>query len=57
MMKRPVTLFSQALPPDASARLQRAAKTPIPPDDPLARVKAIEQAAQWARLKYPRYFR
>lgn len=57
MTKQPATWFSEALPRDAVARLQRAARTPITEHDPLARVKAIEQAAQWARLKYPRSFR
>lgn len=57
MMNQPATWSSRILPPDAIARLQRAAQTPIPQNDPLARLKAIERAAQWTRLKYPRYFR
>lgn len=51
------TWCSRLLPPDAIARLQRAAQTPITAQDPLARLKAIEFATQWAKLKYPHFFK
>lgn len=44
------------LPEDARAILQRAACTPIPPDDPLARQKAVEEANRRVRRMYPEYF-
>lgn len=45
-----------ALPADAVALLQRAAQTPITADDPLARVKAIEQATKRIKRDYPNHF-
>lgn len=47
---------SRLLPEDARAVLQRAACTPIPPDDPLARQKAVEEANRRVRRMYPEYF-
>lgn len=47
---------SQHLPFDARMALVRAAQTPIPPGDPLARVKAIEQAQALARRRFPDMF-
>lgn len=47
---------SQHLPFDARMALVRAAQTPIPPGDPLARVKAIEQAQALARRRFPDLF-
>lgn len=47
---------SQQLPFDARMALVRAAQTPIPPGDPLARVKAIEQAQALARRRFPDLF-
>ena len=44
------------LPPAAIAQLQRAAQTPITADDPLARVKAIEQATARVKRDYPEFF-
>jgi hypothetical protein len=44
------------LPEDARSMLQRAACTPNPPDDPLARQKAIEEANRRVRRMYPEYF-
>lgn len=44
------------LPADAIALLQRAARTPIPVSDPLARVRAIEQATKRVQQQYPAYF-
>lgn len=44
------------LPLEAVLVLQRAAQTPITADDPLARVKAIEQATQRIRRDYPELF-
>lgn len=46
----------QVLPAEAVAQLQRAAKTPITADDPLARVKAIEQATKRIKRDYPHLF-
>ena len=48
---------AQVLPAPARAALQRAAQTPIPHDDPLARVKAINQTIQRLRRQYPDHFR
>ncbi len=45
------------LPGPAQLDLMRAAKTPITADDPLARVKAIEQAIKRIKSKYPSHFR
>lgn len=56
MTKQPAILCSRLLPPDAVKRLQRAAKTPTE-GNPLARVKAIEDATFWAKLKFPHLFR
>jgi len=44
------------LPAEAVALLQRAAQTPVTPRDPLARVKAIEQANQRIRNLFPHLF-
>lgn len=44
------------LPLEAMLILQRAANTPITADDPLARVKAIEQAIQRVKREYPQMF-
>lgn len=49
-------MISAVLPPAARIKLQRAAQTPIPADDPLARVKAIEKATQWIKQNYPQFF-
>lgn len=55
--KTPATWCSHHLPDDAVARLQAAAATPVSGEDPLARVKALEDAARWVQLKYPHFFR
>lgn len=47
----------QILPADAIAQLQRAALTPITEDDPLARVKAIEQATRRIKMQHPQFFK
>lgn len=47
----------QILPVDAIAQLQRAALTPITEDDPLARVKAIEQTTRRIKMQHPQYFK
>lgn len=52
----PHFFHSRLLPEDARAMLQRAARTPIPPDDPLARQKAVEEANRRVRRMYPEYF-
>ena len=51
-----MTPMSNHLPPAARIKLQRAAQTPITADDPLARVKAIEQANKWIKANYPHLF-
>lgn len=45
------------LPHEVRERLARAARTPNPPGDPLARTRAIEEAALQARLAQPALFR
>jgi len=44
------------LPPDAIAQLQKAAQTPNTASDPLARVKAIQQATERVKAQYPTHF-
>lgn len=54
MMKRSKTWCSHGLlPPDAQRKLQEAAATPNTERDPLARLKAIEDAQRWIRKTYP----
>lgn len=48
---------SLTLPADAIAQLQRAALTPVTEDDPLARVKAIEQTTRRIKLQFPNFFK
>lgn len=48
---------SRLLPAVAVALLQRSSRTPITADDPLARVKAIEQATRRIKLQFPRFFK
>lgn len=45
------------LPPIAIALLRKAAATPIPPNDPLARTKAIEEATSLVRSMFPKHFK
>lgn len=45
------------LPPEAQAALARAAETPIPANDPLARVKAIEEVTKRIKRKHPEFFK
>ena len=47
----------EILPWEAVQMLTRAAKTPVTEKDPLARLKAIEEADRRIRRQYPRYFR
>lgn len=54
-MSRPP--ISTLLPPYASAVLVQAAQTPITPEDPLARVKAIEQATKRVMAMCPHLYR
>lgn len=44
------------LPHVAVAILKKAAGTPIPPNDPLARTKAIEEATSLVRSMFPQHF-
>lgn len=46
-----------ALPAEAVAQLQRAALTPIPANDPLARVKAIEHVTKRIKRENPDLFK
>lgn len=48
---------SAILPADAIAQLKRAAATPITEDDPLARVKAIEQTTRRIKTQHPQFFK
>lgn len=48
---------SRLLPAAAVALLQRANLTPITANDPLARVKAIEQATRRIKIQFPQYFK
>lgn len=50
-------MIKNSIPLDAQLLLQRAAKTPITPSDPLARVKAIEAATVRIRRDYPHLFK
>jgi hypothetical protein len=45
------------LPPLLIKALQKAAATPITPDDPLARIKALEQATQRIKRNHPELFK
>ena len=49
--------LARVLPRFAAEALQKAALTPIPENDPLVRLKAIEKASEWVRHQYPRFFR
>lgn len=57
MSKRRPTPMAMVLPDDARTALVRAAQTVIPKSDPLARLKAIEQATVRAKFQYPQYFK
>lgn len=45
------------LPYYARDQLVRASKTPLTNGDPLARVRAIEQASETVRNHYPHFFK
>lgn len=45
------------LPEEAVLMLRRAASTPIPSGDRMARAKAVDHAIRFVRLKYPQFFR
>jgi hypothetical protein len=45
------------LPSIAAAMLKKAAETPIPFADSLARRKAVDQAIERVKREYPSYFR
>jgi hypothetical protein len=49
----PVSLH---LPFDARTQLVRASQTPITNGDPLARVRAVNQASEQVQRQYPNYF-
>jgi hypothetical protein len=55
-MKSPV-MTARVLPAEAVKVLQRAAKTPITPVDPLARLKAIDAAIDKVKRMCPECFR
>ena len=44
-------------PPLVRFRLIEASQTPVPNGDPMARVRAIDAATQWARDRFPELFR
>lgn len=50
------TPLHNLLPPDAQATLMRAAATPTPEDDPMARIRAIDRAILRVRRTYPGRF-
>lgn len=45
------------LPLDAIKRLREAAETDIPPNNPEARIEAIDRATAWVKEKYPKFFK
>ena len=45
------------LPYDARCRLKKAAETKIPPDDPLVRIRAMNEAAEWVKAEYLQFFK
>jgi len=50
--------WQHALLPAAAVRmLQRATQAPVTQADPLARRKAVDEAAQQVRRMWPQYFR
>ena len=44
------------LPRDAQARLKAAAATENTPEDPTARIRAVNAASEWVKATYPQYF-
>lgn len=50
-------IFPEILPTEVSQALRRAADTPIPTGDPMARTKAIEDVLRRARIQHPECFR
>lgn len=50
-------MIHDLLPKDAQAMLKRAAATPVPGHDPLARLKALEHAIKRVRREWPHLFR
>lgn len=53
----PPAALSMHFPPNIRGALQRAAETEIPPDDPMARVRAVNAAIARARAMHPDLFR
>lgn len=49
--------MSMQLPFDARLALRRAALTPVTKADPLARVKAINEAMASVRAQFPKFFK
>ena len=45
------------LPSEAQARLKAAATVENTPEDPAARIKAINAASEWVKATFPNYFR
>lgn len=50
-------MISTLLPPDARQVLIDASKTPVTAADAMARRKAIDQAIQRVKRKYPQFFK
>lgn len=49
-------LVSEHLPFEARTTLVRASQTPVPHGDPLARVRAVDEASEKIRYQFPRFF-
>lgn len=56
-MQKTANSEAPIFPFEVSERLRKAAATPIPPGDPMARVRAIAAATEWARAHFPDLFR
>lgn len=56
-MKKRISPLVNLLPRPAALALQRASETPDDPRDPLAKIKAIEQATAKIKRDYPQHFK
>lgn len=52
----PTPKLAQVLPHFLARALLRASQTPIPANDPLARVRAIEEVSERIKANYKHYF-
>lgn len=53
----PKPQLAQVLPQYLARALFRASQTPIPANDPLARVRAIEEVSERIKENYKQYFK